>query len=69
MEELIIIFNELEDMGWVCLLKWDGERNSNKKTIVISFPNKDEFYRSDFDNFEKQVTSIKRWLLDQGVKL
>lgn len=37
----------LEDKGYVVLLKWDGERDPSKKTVVITKPGEDDYYRKD----------------------
>jgi hypothetical protein len=65
MTELLQIFDELEARGWVCLLKWDGERASKCKTVVIS--KSDKLFRGDFCDFEQALASLRIWLQKEQV--
>lgn len=67
MEELIRIFDELESKGWVCLLKWDGERTSMRKTVLVQNAADDRFFRGDFDTFGQALESLWEWLIEQDV--
>lgn len=67
MEQLIRIFDELESKGWVCLLKWDGERTSMRKTVIVQNAADDRFFRGDFDTFVQALESLREWLLEPEV--
>lgn len=67
MSELLHIFDALEGKGWVCLLKWDGERDSKTKTVVVSHLTEDKFFRGDFHDFEQGLRGLRDWLKEQRV--
>ena len=67
MEQLIRIFDELERKGWVCLLKWDGERTSKRKTVVVQHPAQGSSFRGDFNSFDQAYESFQEWFLNQEV--
>ncbi len=48
--ELLNRVDEAELKGFVVVLKWDGERDSTKKTLFISDPKSDLFIRRDSDD-------------------
>ena len=50
MVDLMSEVQRLEDDGYVVILKWDGERSTGKKTILISKPGTDVFVRRDSDD-------------------
>lgn len=47
--------DRLEEAGAVILLKWDGLRKENRKTIVISKPGTDYQFRLDTDDLEMAI--------------
>ena len=55
----------LEDRGYVILLKWDGERSSKNKTIVISNPQSDFIYRIDTDSFTTSLLTALEQIQEQ----
>lgn len=57
LSELLDEVQRLEDDGFVVFLKWDGERNSRKKTLVISKPGSDVFVRRDSDDMWSSLES------------
>jgi hypothetical protein len=65
MEHLVQLFDELERKGWVCILKWDGERTSKHKTIVVSNAAESKVYRGDFENFDQAREHLQKWLQEQ----
>jgi hypothetical protein len=64
-EQLVQIFDDLERKGWVCLLKWDGERTSKTKTVVVSHASADKVFRGDFNDFEQALEHLQNWLRKQ----
>ena len=66
----------LEDEGYLVFLKWDGERNSGKKTLVIQKPGTELFVRRDSDDMcvslesaLAKVREIQQTQAEQGVDL
>ena len=55
--ELLDEVQRLEDDGNVVFLKWDGERKSGKKTLVISKPGTEVFVRRDSDDIWESLES------------
>lgn len=55
MNELFNQIEELEQNGFVFVIKWDGERTSGKKTVFVSKNDCDFFYRKDGDNLFELV--------------
>lgn len=51
----------LEDQGYIILLKWDGEREEKRKTVVITHHEKGISLRLDGDD----ITSIILLVLDE----
>ena len=45
----------LETDGAIILLKWDGERKHQKKTVVISKPGTEYLFRRDTDDLEESI--------------
>jgi len=62
MDEICEIFHSLEDRGYICFIKWDGERSSKKKSIMVNTSNPDEYFRYDGHNMDKALTSLINWL-------
>jgi hypothetical protein len=52
---LLPSLDRLEEAGAVILLKWDGGRKENRKTIVISKPGTDYLCRLDTDDLEVAI--------------
>lgn len=46
---------QLEEKGAVILLKWDGERDSDKRTIVILKPGTEYQFHQDTDDLAKAL--------------
>ncbi|MGZ3159614.1 MAG: hypothetical protein ACXU7H_11050 [Burkholderiaceae bacterium] len=61
LNEFLPSLNRLENDGAVIILKWDGARASDKKTVVISKPATDYIFRIDTDDLE---TAIKQGIED-----
>jgi hypothetical protein len=66
MEQLVQIFEELERNGWVCILKWDGQRTSMTKTVVVSRAFGDKLFRGDFHSFEQALEHLQKWLREES---
>ena len=49
MKDLLSEIEKLEDEGYVVLLKWDGERSSKKRTVMITKPGSEFCLRGDTD--------------------
>lgn len=65
-ETLLARVQSLEDSGYVILVKWDGERERRKKTVLLSKPGVDELvFRGDGDDLE----ALLRDLVDRGDEL
>lgn len=47
--------SRLETDGATVLLKWDGERESLKRTLVIEKPGTDYLFRRETDDLEKAI--------------
>lgn len=58
--EILTVCQKLEDEGLVVVLKWDGEREKNKKTVVVSKPGSNFSFRMDSDDL--------RHILDMAVE-
>jgi len=54
-DHLVPKIENLENDGAIVLLKWDGERDILKKTILISKHETDFSFRRDTDNFEEAL--------------
>ena len=48
--DILSICQKLENEGLVVVLKWDGERDKNTKTIVVSKPGNEFSFRMDSDD-------------------
>ena len=53
--ELLTVCQKLEDEGLVVVLKWDGERETNKKTVVVSKPGSDFSFRMESDDLKHML--------------
>ena len=49
LDELIPKIEEIQAQGAIVLLKWDGERTSNRCSVVILRPDTDFVWRRDCD--------------------
>ncbi len=67
MAELIEILDALESKGWVCLMKWDGERSSKAKTVVVQKSGEARVFRGDFSNFNQALDQLRTWIDEQGI--
>ena len=56
--ELLNQLDELESEGYCIFLKWDGEREETKKTLIISKPGTDLFIRRDSDDLWASLTDM-----------
>lgn len=75
-QSLLDDVQRLEDEGFVVFLKWDGERNSGKKTLIIQKPGTELFVRRDSDDMWgslesalAEVRQIQQTQAEQGVDL
>jgi hypothetical protein len=66
MDQLVQIFDELERQGWVCILKWDGERASKTNSVVVSRSSDGKLFRGDFTDFDRALEHVQSWLREQG---
>ena len=57
LNQYLSVLEILEKDGAVVILKWDGERSRNKKTIVVSKPGTDYHFRADTDELESAIES------------
>lgn len=55
LDKLIADIEALEADGAIVLLKWDGERKSNKRTIVVFRPGSDYTFRRDSDDIAESL--------------
>jgi len=55
MNELLREVEKLEEDGYIVMLKWDGERSSDKRTVVITKPGEDFCMRRDTDDIWKTL--------------
>jgi hypothetical protein len=55
MNNLFGKIEELESKGFVFIIKWDGERSKDKRTVIVSKNGSDFFYRKDGDDLIKMV--------------
>jgi len=56
-DDLLAQVQNLEDDGYIVFLKWDGERKTGKKTLVIQKPGTDLFVRRDSDDMWASLES------------
>jgi hypothetical protein len=50
LDALVPEIEALREQGAVIMLKWDGERTSNRCTVVVSWPAGNDFWRKDGDD-------------------
>lgn len=50
LEESLHEIDRLQDDGALVFIKWDGERERNKKTVLIEKPGTDYLLRRDTDD-------------------
>lgn len=55
--ELLQEVQHLEDEGYLVLIKFDGERSTRKKTIIISKEENEVFIRRDSDDLWESLAS------------
>ena len=55
LDSLLPELSRLEDDGACVLLKWDGERETLKRTLLIQKPGTDYMFRRDTDDLEKAI--------------
>lgn len=55
--ELLQEVQRLEDEGYLVYIKWDGERSTRKKTIIISKEENEVFIRRDADDLWESLDS------------
>jgi hypothetical protein len=67
-DEHISDIEALEAAGFIVLLKWDGERTKKKRTILISKPGKDDFFRRDCDDIVSALQEGLKWAERQHKK-
>lgn len=75
-QSLLDDVQRLEDEGFLVFLKWDGERNSGKKTLVIQKPGTEVLVRRDSDDMWRslesalaEVREIQQTQAEEGVDL
>ena len=51
----ILELDRLQEDGALIFIKWDGERNSNRKTVLIEKPGIDYLFRRDTDNLTETI--------------
>ena len=52
---LIADVEELEEDGAIILLKWDGERDSHKRPVIVQKPGSDYSFRRDTDDLAETL--------------
>ncbi|MGI0119857.1 hypothetical protein [Zooshikella sp. RANM57] len=57
-DELIPLIEDLESQGAVVILKWDGERSTNTKSVVIMRNDTGFSCRTDTDDFTEGFLSV-----------
>ena len=57
-EQLLAQGQDLENDGFVIILKWDGERNRGKKTLLATGPRLPEMVRHDGDDMWKLLERL-----------
>lgn len=59
-DDIIKLFERIKDDGNVVVIKFDGERESNKYTSFISYPNQPskELIRYDGDNLKEILLNL-----------
>lgn len=50
LEDYLAKLDKLQEDGAFAFIKWDGERRSNRKTVLIEKPGTDYLFRRDTDN-------------------
>lgn len=50
LDNLVADIEALEEDGAIVLLKWDGERDFKKRTVVVQKPGSDYSFRRDSDD-------------------
>ena len=65
LDELLPLIESVQSRGGFVLLKWDGERPSNRCTVVITQQSTDYVFRQDSDDI---VASLQAALSDYQAK-
>ena len=67
-DQFLPSIDEVRADGAVVLLKWDGERSSNRCTVVITKVEADYVWRQDSDDMEKSLrTALADYRSTQGI--
>lgn len=64
--QLDALISDLEEKGFVVILKWDGERQKKKKTVLIMRSDLDDVVRIDADDMETGVLQAFEMLEKRG---
>lgn len=60
-QDQITTIESLEAHGFVIILKWDGERDKQKRTVVITFPGTDHIFHRDTDDIDETLNEAIDW--------
>lgn len=66
-ENLLSQIQQLEDEGFVIALKWDGQRETGKKTLFATSPKLTEMVRKDGDDMWKLLESLLEEIKDKRI--
>ena len=61
LDEFVEEIEALESQGFIVLLKWDGERTSARRTVVIAKPGVEGCYHCDSDDLGKMIQEGVAW--------
>ena len=67
-DQFLPSIDEVRADGAMVLLKWDGERSSNRCTVVITKVEVDFVWRQDSDDMEQSLrTALAEYRATQGI--